>query len=115
MASFAETERLPEDASGIIAAAYGFVPNLFRAQSGLPAALRAESALIRAILLERIAFDEAEKHALISAVAAAHGNKYVFALHNQRDKGLDQPALVEFVSKLAGLGPCVSKDDIDGL
>src|SRR5215470_2757302 len=115
MASFAETGRLPEDASGIIAAAYGFVPNLFRAQSGLPAALRAESALIRAILLERVAFDEAEKHAILSAVAAANGNRYVFALHNKGDVGLRKPALLEFVRKFARFGPCVSKDDTEGL
>src|SRR5690349_165926 len=95
-----------------IRAAYGFTPNLFQAQTELPGALEAESALVNAILL-RGTLTRTQKDAIISAVAVARRNSYVFALHGREYLGSTSSPLLEFAVKLARRGPRVSGADID--
>jgi RNA polymerase sigma-70 factor, ECF subfamily len=115
MASSPEAGHLSADPSGTIAAAYGFLPNLFLAQTELPAAVAAESELISAILLRGPALSRADKNAIVSLVALSHSNNYVFQLHERGDSPPVHRALLEFTGKLARHGPYVSKHDIDHL
>jgi len=110
MVPFAETGQAAEKDSAIFIEIYGFVPSLFLAQGALATS---EYDLINTIILRGAALARADKHAILSAVAAAHGNRYVFALHKRKEGGLTNPALAEFGQKLARSGPCVSKHDVD--
>ena len=112
MASLAQTEPNP-DPSGALAAAYGFVPNLFEAQTALPAAIQAESELITAIGLASPNLTRAEKNAIISAVGAVHGNRYVSALYRKDDQAVISQSVAKFGAKLARYGPYVSKNDVE--
>jgi RNA polymerase sigma-70 factor (ECF subfamily) len=98
-----------------IQAAYGFIPHLFLAQAQLPAALEAESALVDAILLRGNGLSRTQKDAIISAVAVARRNGYVFALHGAEYPGSTSSLLLEFALKLACRGPFVASSDIETL
>ncbi len=114
MASSAETRNHLGPSEPAIAAAYGFVPTLFQAQSELPAAIEAESDLINAILLQGPALPRAEKDAILSAVASVRANSYVFGLHqHQKESAPPTSLLIEFAVKLALYGPCLSNGDFD--
>ena len=114
MASLAQTEPNP-DPSGALAAAYGFMPNLFEAQTVLPAAIQAESGLITAIGLASPNLARAEKNAIVAAVGAAHGNRYVSALYRKDDQAEINQSVAKFGAKLASYGPYFSKNDVESL
>src|SRR5215813_13628320 len=80
MASLAQSEPNP-DAADVLMRAYGFVPNLFQAQCTLPAVVEAETGLVRAVILLGQGLGTAEKKAMLAAIGAAHGNRYVSVLH----------------------------------
>ena len=73
MVPFAETGQAAEKDSAIFIEIYGFVPSLFLAQGALATS---EYDLINTIILRGAALARADKHAILSAVAAAHGNRY---------------------------------------
>ena len=114
MVSLAQSEPKP-DPSDVFAAAYGFVPNLFQAQSALRPAVKAQAGLINAILLLGHGLCTAERKALLGVAGTTRGNQYISALHKMGDVPVISPAVVNFVSKLAAHCPCVSKPDIDSL
>ena len=62
---------------------FGFVPKLFRAQTLLPRAIEAESALISAILFTDKALARTQKECILLVLAAAQANDYCFSLHYQ--------------------------------
>lgn len=62
---------------------YGFVPRLFRAQSGLPRLVEAEAALANAILYHATALSRIEKESIVLAEAAGRGDAYGAALQRQ--------------------------------
>ena len=64
-------------------AAYGFVPNLFRAQSALPGALAAQLLLLRNIVFIESGLSRLQKESMLLAAAAACGNSYCIALQAQ--------------------------------
>jgi len=114
MASLAQTEPNP-DPSGVLAAAYGFMPSLFEAQTVLPAAIQAESGLITAIGSASPNLTRVEKDAILATVGTAHGNRYVSALYRKDDQALISQSLSKFGAKLASYGPYVSKSDVESL
>jgi RNA polymerase sigma-70 factor (ECF subfamily) len=114
MSSLAQRETNP-DPSGALTAAYGFVPNLFQAQTVVPAAIEAQSGLITAIGSESPNLTSAEKKAILATVGTVQGNGYVSALYGRGDRAVMSQSVVKFVAKLASYGPCVSKDDVDSL
>jgi alkylhydroperoxidase family enzyme len=114
MVSSAQTEPNP-DPSGALAAAYGFMPSLFEAQTVLPAAIRAESGLITAIGSASPNLTRAEKNAIIAAVGAVHGNRYVSALYRKDVEAVISQLVAKFGAKLASYGPYVSKNDVESL
>src|SRR5215470_11963197 len=114
MASFAQSEPNP-GAADVLMTAYGFVPNLFQAQCALPAVVEAQAGLVKSIILLGQGLGALEKKAMLAAVGAAHGNRYVSALHLADPPAEISPSVVRFVAKLACHSPCVSKHDIDSL
>ena len=114
MASLAQTEPNPAPL-GALAAAYGFLPNLFEAQTVLPAAIQAESGLIAAIGLTSRNLTRPEKDAIIAVVGAVHGNRYVSALYRKDDQAVVSQPVAKFGAKLARHGPYVSTNDVESL
>jgi uncharacterized peroxidase-related enzyme len=115
---------------------FGFVPNLFRAQTLLPRMIEAEAGISAAVLLREGDLSRSQKEYIMLAVAAAHRNTYCFTGHHQRlrllgipDRQLDQIAidhhlaglstseagLLDFALKLAMNAPWLSREDIAGL
>src|SRR5438552_14254454 len=86
---------------------YGFVPNLFRVQQGLPQAVAVEAQLIAAIILTEGKLTREQKTGLDYAVAAGRQSGYCLALHAQTPTGDDRKglALLYFARKLACFGP----------
>jgi RNA polymerase sigma-70 factor (ECF subfamily) len=62
---------------------FGFVPNLFRAQTLLPRVIEAEAALISGILFTDQVLSRAQKECILLALAAANDNAYCLNLHYQ--------------------------------
>src|SRR5258708_3785375 len=112
---------------------FGFVPNLFRAQSLLPRVIEAEAELAAAVLLKERALSRSQKEFIALVVAAAERNSYCFIGHHQtlgslgipEDKlnllardhhqaGLSGPdtVLLDFALKLTLSAPWVSGEDI---
>jgi RNA polymerase sigma-70 factor (ECF subfamily) len=114
MASEAQTEPNP-DLLGALAAAYGFVPNLFQAQTVVPAAIQAESGLMTAIGSASPNLTSAEKNAILATVGTAQGNRYVAALYRKDDQAVISRSVARFGAKLASYGPYVSKNDVESL
>src|SRR5438552_18943958 len=99
MASLAQGEHPSSEPSKLLAAAYGFLPSLFWAQAGLPAALEAESRLINAIVLQSTNLSKTEKNGILSAVGGAQENRYTYALHRQQNFDPISPLIVKFAGK----------------
>jgi RNA polymerase sigma-70 factor (ECF subfamily) len=115
---------------------FGFIPNLFRAQTLLPRVIEAEAKIADAILLKEKALSRRQKECILLAVSAAHRNTYCVTAHCQmlrtigvadrqlrqmtidhRGAGLPRPdvALLDFGLKLTRQPTRVSRQDIDGL
>jgi len=115
---------------------FGFVPNLFRAQTLLPRVIEAEARIAGAVLLREKALSRRQKECMLLAVSAAHRNIYCVTAHwemlralgvadhqlrqmtiDHRRAGLSTPdvALLDFGLKLTHHPTRVSRHDIDGL
>ncbi len=112
---------------------FGFLPNMFRAQTLLPRVIEAEVGLAAAVLWNEQALSRSQKELVALLVAAAYGNTYCFTQHHQvlcslavPDDQLDQIArdhheaglsipntvLLDFALKLATRAPWLSGEDI---
>jgi RNA polymerase sigma-70 factor, ECF subfamily len=111
----ARSEPLGQD--GALLTAYGFVPNLFRAQSQLPRAIEAEGILIDAVVIRENKLSRRQKEAILFCVADARANDYCRALYGGALAGRsgDDSALLNFVVKLAGHTPWFSRNDVEFL
>ena len=91
-----------------LVAAYGFVPNIFRAQMNVERVVDAEACLIEAV------FGAGKRLAVpvLHVVAQVRGSNYCSALFPSGD--VHDP-LTMFVVKLARYGPWISKDDVEAL
>ena len=112
MASLAQSGPAPSE---LLTLAYGFLPNLFRAQADLSAALLADAGLVNAIILSGAHLSKTEKKNIVTVVGQACENPYVAALHQQGTLSEVLPSIAAFSRKLARFGPCVSKQDVDSL
>ncbi len=111
---------------------YGFVPNLFRAQTLLPRVIDAEAALVEAIVSKPQALSRVQKECILLTLAAVNRNAYCIALNCQMmtllgvpEEKVDQivvdyrqaqlspanTALMDFVVKLGGSVPAISRED----
>jgi RNA polymerase sigma-70 factor (ECF subfamily) len=99
-----------------LVSAYGFVPELFRAQGAEPSLISAEARLLAALLAES-RLRRRQKEVLLFAVASARGNEYWQLLHAQGIPPDDEESrpLLDFASKLACCGLCFSARDIEAL
>src|SRR5215469_12159304 len=55
---------------------FGFVPNLFHAQTVLPRVIEAEAGIAATVLLKQAALSRIQKDQILLRVAAAHHNTY---------------------------------------
>jgi RNA polymerase sigma-70 factor (ECF subfamily) len=115
---------------------FGFVPNLFRAQSLLPRVIEAEAGIAGAILLKDGALGRIQKERILLVVAAGQRNTYCVTAHSRllRDLGVQarhvdalardyraaglgasEVALLDFAVKLATRPTWFGRDDVDGL
>jgi RNA polymerase sigma-70 factor (ECF subfamily) len=119
---------------------FGFVPNLFRAQSLLPRAIEAEAEITRAILAaeggREGGLSRAQKECILLAIAGANRSSYCVAAHREilrslgmaeaqtRQIALDHrraglieqdAALLDFALKLAQCPTRLAGADIEGL
>jgi RNA polymerase sigma-70 factor (ECF subfamily) len=115
---------------------FGFVPNLFRAQTQLPRLIEAELGISAAVLLREGNLSRTQKEYIMLLVAAAHRNTYCFTGQYQSlrllgipNRQIDQividyhlaglsrseAALLDFALKLAMNAPWLSREDIAAL
>jgi RNA polymerase sigma-70 factor (ECF subfamily) len=115
---------------------FGFVPNLFRAQTLLPRVIEAEARMADAVLLNEKALSRRQKECILLAVSAAHRNTYCVTAHwkmlrtlgvadqqlrqmtiDHRRAGLSRSdvALLDFGLELTHQPTRVSRLDIGGL
>jgi uncharacterized peroxidase-related enzyme len=115
---------------------FGFIPNLFKAQTLRPDIIEAEVSLIGAILLKDGALTRAQKEYIFLVCSAANLSTYCVTAHCEIVRGLgltgpepeqiavdhtetDLPAtdkaLLDFALKLTRQGTKVRAGDIDGL
>lgn len=115
---------------------FGFIPNIFRAQTLRPDMLEAEADAVGRILLTEDVLTRVQKESLLLAVSAANLNSYCVAVHCDMLRGLgisseesDQiavdhqysnlsqadKALLDFALKLAVRAAEFSRHDIDRL
>jgi RNA polymerase sigma-70 factor, ECF subfamily len=115
---------------------YGFVPELFRAQTSLPRIVDAEAGIAGAVLFGERALSRVQKEFIVLAVAAANGNTYCVTEHHRTLRSLGVPdgqidqiviahdearlsapdtALLDFALKLALSAPWLSRADIAAL
>src|SRR5215469_12753244 len=104
--SMSETVAQPNDPLGqdsALLAAYGFVPNLFRAQGQLPLVIEAETHLIDAVVTREYRLSRRQKEAILFVVADARANDYCRALYGSAMAGRsgDDTAVLKFAIKLA--------------
>ena len=93
----------PQNSGATFVAAFGFVPNLFLAQSESLLAVEAEEWLIDAIVLREGRLSRRQKEAILLRVADARENDYCRALFGraaQSPSGID-PILLKFSHELA--------------
>jgi RNA polymerase sigma-70 factor, ECF subfamily len=111
----ARNEPLGQD--GGLAAAYGFVPNLFRAQSQLPRAVEAEERLIDAVVIRENRLNRRQKEAILLCVANIRENDYCRALYGRAVSALsaNDSAFLKFAVKLAKHTPWFSGKDVSVL
>ncbi len=97
-----------------LVAVYGFLPNLFRAQSALPRAVEAEHQLIDAVVVRQGRLSRDQKDAILKGVARVRDNDYCGALFGHALSAVPDcnSALFDFSLKLAKHGPWVSKHDV---
>jgi RNA polymerase sigma-70 factor, ECF subfamily len=95
-------------------AAYGFLPNLFQAQSALPQAIEAEQQLINIVVVRQGRLSRSQKDAILNAVATVRSCDYCRALFGDSLAALPDrnSGLFDFTLKLAKHGPWVSEPDI---
>ena len=62
---------------------FGFIPNLFRAQTLLPRVIEAEAGIAAAVLLKEQALSRMRKEYILLTLAAAHRNAYCVTEHYQ--------------------------------
>jgi RNA polymerase sigma-70 factor, ECF subfamily len=95
-------------------AAYGFLPNLFRAQSAIPHAIEAEQRLIDTVLVRQGRLSRNQKDAILNGVATVWGSDYCRALFGHSLTAVPDRnfALFDFSLKLATHGPWVSGRDV---
>ncbi len=67
---------------------FGFVPNLFRAQTLLPRAIEAEAGIAATVLLKQAALSRTQKEYILLKVAAAHRNTYCVTAHHHMLRSL---------------------------
>ncbi len=79
---------------------FGFVPNIFRAQTLLPRVIEAEARIASVVLQKGVALSRLQKECILLAVAAAHENVYCVTAHAQmlRSLGLDEDRLGRIVT-----------------
>jgi RNA polymerase sigma-70 factor (ECF subfamily) len=115
---------------------FGFVPNVFRAQTLLPRTIEAGAGIASAVLLQDRALSRTRKESIMLAVAAANRNTYCAAEHHQALRSLGVPdhqlhqilmdhhqaalsppdtALLDFALKLARYSAWLSAEDINAL
>jgi RNA polymerase sigma-70 factor (ECF subfamily) len=100
-----------------LVAAYGFVPNLFRAQSELPRAIEAEQHLIDAVVVRENSLTRRQKESILQSVARVWDSQYCQALHGN---GVSAPSpqdstLLKFTRKLAEHALWFSRKDVETL
>jgi RNA polymerase sigma-70 factor (ECF subfamily) len=114
-------------------ALFGFVPNVFRAQTLLPRVIEAEAGIACALLLEERDLSRIQKASMSLAISAAHGDAYwvtgyyqllrsmgvpgdtldrIVINDHQADLATRDQALLDFARKLAKRGPWLSGEDI---
>jgi len=94
--------------------AYGFVPNLFQAQSAIPQAIEAEQKLINTVVFRQGRLSRDHKDAILNGVDTVRGSDYCRALFGHSLAALPDrnSALFAFSLKLAKHGPWVSERDV---
>jgi uncharacterized peroxidase-related enzyme len=116
--------------------AFGFLPNLFHAQTLLPRIQEAVSGLVAALLVRKRALTRIQQESIMLCVAAACRNAYCVTLHHHTLHSLGMPydqidqllvdhrraslsppdkALLDFVLKLATRGLWLSGADVGAL
>jgi RNA polymerase sigma-70 factor (ECF subfamily) len=95
-------------------ATYGFLPNLFRAQSTIPRAIEAEERLIDTVVVRQGRLSRDQKDAILNGVATVRGSDYCRALFGHSLAAVPDRnfALFDFSLKLAKHGPWVSGRDV---
>ncbi len=67
---------------------FGFVPNLFHAQTLLPRLIEAEARILSAVVFQQRALSRVQKEGILLIAAAAHQNSYCATLHYERLRSL---------------------------
>jgi RNA polymerase sigma-70 factor, ECF subfamily len=112
---------------------FGFVPNLFHAQTALPRVIEAEAGIAATVLLKQAALSRIQKEHILLRVAAAHHNTYCVTAHHHMLRSLGVPesqlnqimidhhranisaadvALLDFALMLGKHSPWISREDI---
>jgi RNA polymerase sigma-70 factor (ECF subfamily) len=110
----------------------GFIPNVFRAQSGRPKVIEAEVGAIRLLLFAEQHLTHIQKEEILLVVSGANRNTYFVAVHSEilaalgvppeaagrivlehRQAGLNEAnvALLDFALKLAAEPPAIAIED----
>ena len=113
----ATTRGVPEVTQDLLVRLYGRVPNLFRLQNELPKVVQTEEQLIHAILLTEGSLSRDVKHGLLSVVARARRNNYLWGLHWKVWAQLSDISLElrHAAVKLASTGCTFGADDVNSL
>lgn len=98
-----------------LVAVYGFVPNLFHAQSQLPRAIKAEERLVDAVVVCKNRLSRHQKESVLCGVASIRENDYCRALFGSTPPATspEDSALLQFTLKLARYGAFVSGNDVE--
>lgn len=117
MSQPANTSDDPQGSYPQLVAAYGFLPNLFQAQSALPHVVDAEQRLVDTVLVRQGRLSRTQKDTILRGVATVRGSDYCRALFGQALHALPDrsSALFDFSLKLAKHGPWVSGSDVEAL
>ncbi len=115
---------------------FGFVPNIFRAQTLRPDVIAAEAEVVRTVLLADEVLPRVQKESILLVVSAANLNTYCVAVHcellhglgisedksdqialNHRNAGLSRSdvALLDFALKLSQRPTAFGRSDVDDL
>ena len=120
----------------VIKSQFGFIPNLFRAQTMRPDLVEAEAQLVNAILIEECALTRKEKEYIFLVCSAANLSTYCVTAHCEIVRSLhiegpepeqialdytsasipvETKALLTFAAKLNNTPTRIRKQDIDAL